>query len=45
VTFETGQEIKRDGRDVGILPNEAVAIRLTGVVVDIHDEWVSVQPP
>jgi putative transposase len=38
------KEIKRRSRVVGIFPNEAAAIRLTGaVVLDINDEWASAE--
>jgi transposase-like protein len=38
------KEIKRRSRVVGIFPNEASAIRLTGAVVaDIHDEWAAAE--
>jgi hypothetical protein len=38
------KEIKRRSRVVGIFPNEASAIRLTGaVVLDINDEWASAE--
>ena len=34
------KQIKRRSNAVGILPNDAVAVRLIGVVLmEVHDEW------
>ena len=34
------KEIKRRSRVVGIVPNNAAAIRLVGaILLDMHDEW------